>query len=55
VICTLGKSEDNNKHNNKKYEKPFHYSPPDAAPNWVGKRIGNLGQLLSTPHEANIG
>jgi hypothetical protein len=27
----------------------------NAAPNWVGKRIGNLGQLLSTPPEANIG
>jgi hypothetical protein len=33
----------------------FHHSPPYAAPKWVGKRIGNLGQLLSTPHEAIIG
>jgi hypothetical protein len=33
----------------------IHHSPPYAAPKWVGKRIGNLGQLLSTPHVAIIG
>jgi hypothetical protein len=46
ATCTLGKR-------NKGIR--FAFQPPYAAPKWFGKRIGNLGQLLSTPHEAKIG
>jgi hypothetical protein len=56
AICTLGrKSKGNNQDQHNQYEKPFHFNLHNAAPKWVGKRIGNFGQLLSTLHEANIG